>query len=271
MPTPTASWRPGCPRRPRCSWAGAPRRCSPPLTSCRSSNGSRVRPAARSPSSATPTTSPPSWSTPTSHGGVNRASLGVQSTSAHVLAALGRTHDRANVERAVEQFRASGLAHVQPRPDLRRGRRVAGGLVPHARRRHRPRPAPRVGLRPHRGGGHAARGRSRPPPRRRRPGRQVPGGHRAPRRGRPRLVRDLELGPPGARVPPQPPLLDDGGVPGVGCAAHSHRDGRRFWNLRTPDRYVAAVAEGAIGGGGRRAARRRGPRPRGAPAAPPHP
>lgn len=28
---------------------------------------------------------------------------------------------------------------------------------------------------------------------------------------------------------------------GAGSAAHSHRAGRRWWNLRTPDRYVAAV------------------------------
>ncbi|MGH9273972.1 MAG: radical SAM family heme chaperone HemW, partial [Acidimicrobiales bacterium] len=31
---------------------------------------------------------------------------------------------------------------------------------------------------------------------------------------------------------------------GIGCAAHSHRDGRRFWNLRTPDRYLEAVGAG---------------------------
>lgn len=31
---------------------------------------------------------------------------------------------------------------------------------------------------------------------------------------------------------------------GFGCAAHSHRDGRRWWNLRTPERYIAAVAAG---------------------------
>jgi len=29
---------------------------------------------------------------------------------------------------------------------------------------------------------------------------------------------------------------------GVGCAAHSHRDGRRSWNVRTPERYVDAIA-----------------------------
>jgi putative oxygen-independent coproporphyrinogen III oxidase len=32
---------------------------------------------------------------------------------------------------------------------------------------------------------------------------------------------------------------------GVGCAAHSHRQGRRWWNLRTPDRYVEAADSGA--------------------------
>jgi oxygen-independent coproporphyrinogen-3 oxidase len=31
---------------------------------------------------------------------------------------------------------------------------------------------------------------------------------------------------------------------GIGCAAHSHEAGRRWWNVRTPDRYVALVDEG---------------------------
>jgi oxygen-independent coproporphyrinogen-3 oxidase len=30
----------------------------------------------------------------------------------------------------------------------------------------------------------------------------------------------------------------------IGCAAHGHVGGRRFWNLRTPERYLAAVEEG---------------------------
>jgi len=30
----------------------------------------------------------------------------------------------------------------------------------------------------------------------------------------------------------------------VGCAAHGHRGGRRYWNYRTPERYVAAVEAG---------------------------
>jgi oxygen-independent coproporphyrinogen-3 oxidase len=32
---------------------------------------------------------------------------------------------------------------------------------------------------------------------------------------------------------------------GIGCAAHSHVDGRRWWNVRTPERYVAAVTGGS--------------------------
>ena len=31
---------------------------------------------------------------------------------------------------------------------------------------------------------------------------------------------------------------------GFGCAAHSHRAGRRWWNLRTPERYIDAVVDG---------------------------
>lgn len=32
---------------------------------------------------------------------------------------------------------------------------------------------------------------------------------------------------------------------GFGCAAHSHRAGRRWWNVRTPDRYIDLVADDA--------------------------
>jgi putative oxygen-independent coproporphyrinogen III oxidase len=35
-----------------------------------------------------------------------------------------------------------------------------------------------------------------------------------------------------------------GSYRGIGCAAHSHLAGRRFWNLRRPERYIAAVAAG---------------------------
>jgi putative oxygen-independent coproporphyrinogen III oxidase len=32
---------------------------------------------------------------------------------------------------------------------------------------------------------------------------------------------------------------------GIGCAAHSHTAGRRWWNVRTPDRYIDLVEAGA--------------------------
>jgi putative oxygen-independent coproporphyrinogen III oxidase len=44
--------------------------------------------------------------------GVNRVSFGVQSMRAHVLAALGRTHDPANVERAVGWARDAGIGRI---------------------------------------------------------------------------------------------------------------------------------------------------------------
>ena len=31
---------------------------------------------------------------------------------------------------------------------------------------------------------------------------------------------------------------------GIGCAAHGHTAGRRWWNVRTPDRYIAAIEAG---------------------------
>lgn len=43
---------------------------------------------------------------------------------------------------------------------------------------------------------------------------------------------------------------DQGDYLGVGSAAHSHRAGHRWWNVRTPDRYIARIREGrrAMGG-----------------------
>ncbi|HXQ61974.1 MAG TPA: radical SAM family heme chaperone HemW [Acidimicrobiales bacterium] len=37
---------------------------------------------------------------------------------------------------------------------------------------------------------------------------------------------------------------EQGDYRGIGAAAHSHRRGRRWWNIRTPERYIAAVRAG---------------------------
>ena len=41
-----------------------------------------------------------------------------------------------------------------------------------------------------------------------------------------------------------------GNYRGFGSAAHSHDSGRRFWNVRTPDRYVQLLERGASPLGG---------------------
>jgi putative oxygen-independent coproporphyrinogen III oxidase len=43
---------------------------------------------------------------------------------------------------------------------------------------------------------------------------------------------------------------EQGDYRGVGCAAHSHQGGRRWWNVRTPERYIAAIEGGASPVGG---------------------
>jgi oxygen-independent coproporphyrinogen-3 oxidase len=37
---------------------------------------------------------------------------------------------------------------------------------------------------------------------------------------------------------------DQGNYRGIGSAAHSHRDGERWWNVRTPERYIDAIMAG---------------------------
>ncbi len=66
-------------------------------------------------------------------GGVNRVSLGVQSMAAHVLAALGRTHDRGQRQARGRDGQGGRLRHLQPRPHLWRRGRVARRLASYAR------------------------------------------------------------------------------------------------------------------------------------------
>ena len=37
---------------------------------------------------------------------------------------------------------------------------------------------------------------------------------------------------------------EQGDYRGIGCAAHSHASGRRWWNVRTPERYIALINAG---------------------------
>ncbi len=49
---------------------------------------------------------------------------------------------------------------------------------------------------------------------------------------------------------------DQGNYVGVGSAAHSHRDGQRWWNVRTPERYLAAIEAGRSAEAARRCSAR---------------
>jgi putative oxygen-independent coproporphyrinogen III oxidase len=49
---------------------------------------------------------------------------------------------------------------------------------------------------------------------------------------------------PGHRCRHNQLYWDQGDYAGIGSAAHSHRQGERWWNIRTPDRYIDVVASG---------------------------
>ena len=64
---------------------------------------------------------------------------------------------------------------------------------------------------------------------------------------------------------------EQGDYLGIGSAAHSHRQGVRWWNVRTPERYLAAIEGGRPAEGGREDLTADRARVRGAHAGPAHP
>ena len=166
------------------------------------------------------------------------------------------------------------LRHLQRRPDLRgdRGiRRRLGALAALGPRARAP-AAPRERLRPHRRAGDPAGRRPVTPPRRRRPGPALRAGRRAAAAAGYRWEEVSNWARPGHGCRHNRLYWAQGDYLGIGSAAHSHRRGRRWWNVRTPERYVAAVEAGRspVAGdecGDRRAPPVRGPGP--GPADPP--
>jgi len=177
-------------------------------------------------------------------GGVTRMSFGVQSMRPHVLAALGRTHDPDNVRRAVAWTGDAGFETFNL--DLIMG--AAGETVddwaatleeilaldpPHVSA---------YGLTVEAGTPLAAD-----------PTRHPDDDDQADKY----LLADRRLGEaglrwyevsnwarPGHECRHNRLYWDAGDYLGFGCAAHSHRAGRRWWNLRTPERYLDAVEAG---------------------------
>ena len=178
-------------------------------------------------------------------GGVTRLSFGVQSTSAHVLAALGRTHDRANVVRSVDLARAAGFESFNL--DV-----IYGGAgesladwcatlddvvaldPPHVS-------AYALTVEP---GTPLAADPDRHPDDDDQADKYLAAVERLGAAG----LESYEISNwarPGHECRHNLLYWTMGEYQGLGCAAHSHRDRRRFWNLRTPDRYLDAVNTGA--------------------------
>jgi len=173
--------------------------------------------------------------------GVNRVSLGVQSMSAHVLRALGRSHDQRNVERAVEAIRSAGMASFNL--DVIYG--AAGESIDDWRETVEavlafdPPHISAYGLTVEAGTPLASQ-----------PDRHPDDDDQADKY---ELVDDVLVAAglsnyevsnwakPGHESRHNQLYWNQDDYRGFGCAAHSHASGRRWWNLRTPDRYIEAV------------------------------
>ena len=176
--------------------------------------------------------------------GVDRVSIGVQSMAPHVLAALGRTHDPANVVRAVEAVREVGLRTFNL--DLIYG--VAGESLDDWAATVRAAVdlgAPHVsayGLTVEAGTPLADRPEAHPDD-----------DHQADEY---ELVDEALTGAglacyevsnwarPGHESRHNALYWGQHDYRGLGCAAHSHRAGRRWWNVRTPERYLDLIERG---------------------------
>ena len=177
-------------------------------------------------------------------GGVNRLSFGVQSMKEHVLASLGRTHDPANVVKAVSHARAAGIddinvdiiygAHGESLDDWRHTVRAAIELGP----TH----VSAYGLTVESGTPLADD-----------PARHPDDDVQAEMY---EAVDEMltEAGfvnyevsnwaRPGRECRHNQVYWAQGNYHGFGSAAHSHRSGRRWWNVRTPERYIEALRAG---------------------------
>lgn len=181
-------------------------------------------------------------------GGVNRCSFGVQSMAPHVLAALGRTHAPDNVVRGVEWARRAGIAQVNldliygtPGESLDDWRSTLDATL---------------ALEPDHVSAYALTVEPGTPL-----GRAVALGERAAPdddlQAEAYATADEMLSAagfawyeisswarPGAPCRHNLGYWDGSDYLGIGCAAHGHTAGRRWWNVRTPERYVDAISSG---------------------------
>jgi oxygen-independent coproporphyrinogen-3 oxidase len=180
--------------------------------------------------------------------GVNRLSFGVQSMRPHVLAALGRTHDPANVRRAIALARDAGfldlnvdLIYGTPGESLDDWRRTLDGALAlgtehvsaYALTVEPPTPL----------GQRVAAG-------------IAPAPDDDDQADKYAMADDVlaaagldwyevsNWAKPGHECAHNRCYWDGSDYVGIGCAAHGHTAGERWWNVRTPERYVARIEAG---------------------------
>jgi putative oxygen-independent coproporphyrinogen III oxidase len=186
--------------------------------------------------------------------GVNRVSIGVQSMAAHVLLALNRTHDPANVVRAVEAARAAGIHRVSvdliygtPGETLADWRATLDGalaLEPDHVSAYALTVEPGTPL-----GIAVAAGAKPAPDDDDQADKYVLADERLTAAGH-RWYEISNWARPGEECRHNLLYWQGDDYLAIGCAAHGKTGPRRWWNLRTPERYVAAVRDGVSPEGG---------------------
>lgn len=179
--------------------------------------------------------------------GVTRLSFGVQSMRSHVLTSLGRTHDPDNVTLAIAWARAAGFDEInvdliygadgESLDDWRATLEAVLELDP-----------PHVSA-------YALTIEPGTPLARRISEQQVAAPDDDDQADKYRLTEEL-LGAaglrwyeisnwarPGSECRHNRLYWGQGEYLGIGCAAHGYTGGERWWNLRTPDRYIEAVEQ----------------------------
>lgn len=176
--------------------------------------------------------------------GVNRISMGVQSMVPHVLDSLGRTHDPANVVKSIQYAHSAGITSVNL--DLIYG--VHGesladwGITMSEAIALGPTHISAYGLTVE-AGTPLAEDPARHPDDDDQADKYVLADDMLTAAGFVNYeISNWAL--PGFECRHNQVYWSQGNYEGFGCAAHSHRDGRRYWNVRTPDRYITCIANG---------------------------
>jgi putative oxygen-independent coproporphyrinogen III oxidase len=177
--------------------------------------------------------------------GVDRLSFGVQSSRAHVLAALNRTHDRANVARSFELARDAGFARVsadliygtpgETLDDWRATLDEVVALEPDHISAYALTVEPATPL-----GKRVAAGISPAPDEDDQADKYAIADERLAAAGF-EWYEISNWARPGQECRHNLVYWTGGDYLAIGCAAHGYTRGRRWWTVRTPERYIEQV------------------------------